>query len=67
MTASLPAVSVAEPIVGSVLGIVVLGETLNTNTTGMVTIGISVAVMVAATVALARSQAAAQPAGDPQR
>jgi len=67
MTASLPAVSVAEPIVGSVLGIIVLGETLNTNKIGMVTIGVSVAVMVAATIALARSQAAAQPAGDTQR
>ena len=30
LAASLPAVNVSEPIVGSVLGIVVLGETLNT-------------------------------------
>ena len=65
MTASLPAVSVAEPIVGSVLGIAVLGEALDTTTPGLVTIGVSVAVMIAATVALARSQAA-QPAGDTQ-
>jgi drug/metabolite transporter (DMT)-like permease len=58
LTASLPAVTISEPIVGSVLGVTVLGETLNTNDFGLITIGISVAVMAAATVALARSQAA---------
>jgi hypothetical protein len=58
VTASLPAVTVAEPIVGSVLGVTVLGETLRTNNVGLVAIGGSVAVMVAATVALAHSQAA---------
>jgi drug/metabolite transporter (DMT)-like permease len=62
LTASLPAVTVAEPFVGSVLGVVVLGETLNTNGVGMVALGVSVAVMAAATVALAHSQAAAAPA-----
>jgi drug/metabolite transporter (DMT)-like permease len=62
LTASLPAVTVAEPVVGSVLGVVVLGETLNTNGVGMVALGVSVAVMAAATVALAHSQAAAAPA-----
>jgi len=64
LTASLPAVTVTEPIVGSVLGVTVLGETLNTNTAGMVALGVSVAVMIAATVALARSQAAKAPATD---
>ena len=58
LTASLPAVTISEPIVGSVLGVTVLGETLNTSNIGLVAIGISVAVMAAATVALARSQAA---------
>ncbi|MGO9927428.1 MAG: DMT family transporter [Mycobacterium sp.] len=62
LTASLPAVTVAEPIVGSVLGVTVLGETLNTNRVGMIALGLSVAVMIAATVALAHSQAAAAPA-----
>jgi drug/metabolite transporter (DMT)-like permease len=61
LTASLPAVTVAEPIVGSVLGVAVLGETLNTSAPGMVALGGSVAVMAAATVALARSQAAGAP------
>ncbi|TVS78205.1 DMT family transporter [Mycobacterium helveticum] len=58
LTASLPAVTVAEPLVGSVLGVTVLGETLSTDTLGLVALGVSVAVMAAATVALARSQAA---------
>jgi hypothetical protein len=64
LTASLPAVTVAEPIVGSVLGVTVLGETLNTNAVGMVALAVSVAVMIAATVALAYSQAAGTPAAD---
>ena len=62
LTASLPAVTVSEPIVGSALGIAVLGETLSTNRTGLVALGFSVAIMAAATVALAQSQAAASPA-----
>ena len=56
LTASLPAVTISEPIVGSVLGIAVLGETLDTNTVGWVAVGVSVAVMAAATVALAHSE-----------
>ncbi|OMC43984.1 DMT family transporter [Mycobacterium sp. IS-1264] len=59
LTASLPAVTVAEPIVGSVLGVTVLGETMSTNNVGLVALGVSVAVMIAATVALAHGQAAA--------
>jgi drug/metabolite transporter (DMT)-like permease len=59
LTASRPAVTVSEPIVGSVLGVTVLGETLNTNDVGLVALGVSVAVMAAATVALAHSQATA--------
>ncbi|OBH07031.1 MULTISPECIES: DMT family transporter [unclassified Mycobacterium] len=61
LTASLPAVTVAEPVVGSVLGVVVLGETLNTNAGSLIALGLSVAVMAAATVALAHSQAAGAP------
>lgn len=64
LTASLPAVTVAEPVVGSVLGVTVLGETLRTNDVGLVALGVSVAVMAAATVALAHSQAAAPPVGE---
>jgi drug/metabolite transporter (DMT)-like permease len=64
LTASLPAVTVAEPIVGSVLGVTVLGETLRTNDIGWVALGLSVALMGAATVALARSQASYTPSPD---
>ena len=64
LTASLPAVTVAEPIVGSALGIAVLGETLSTNKVGLFALGVAVAVMAAATVALAHSQAAGTPATD---
>jgi drug/metabolite transporter (DMT)-like permease len=64
LTASLPAVTVAEPIVGSVLGVTVLGETLQTSNVGLVALGLSVAVMAAAAVALAHSQATSAGAGD---
>lgn len=64
LTASLPAVTVAEPIVGSVLGVTVLGETLQTNDIGWVILGLSVGLMAAATVALAHSQANYAPSPD---
>jgi drug/metabolite transporter (DMT)-like permease len=58
LTASLPTMTVAEPVVGSVLGIVVLGETLRPGDAGWLTLIIAVAVMVVSTVALARGEAA---------
>lgn len=64
LTASLPAVTVAEPIVGSVLGVTVLGETLHTNDIGLVALGLSIAVMAAATIALAHSQASYPPSSN---
>lgn len=64
LTASLPAVTVAEPIVGSMLGVTVLGETLQTNDIGWVALGLSVGLMAAATVALAHSQASYAPSSD---
>ncbi|MCV7092403.1 DMT family transporter [Mycobacterium interjectum] len=64
LTASLPAVTVAEPVVGSVLGVTVLGETLSTSSVAVTALGLSVAVMAAATIALARSQAAGAPQSD---
>ena len=64
LTASLPAVTVAEPVVGSVLGVTVLGETLQTDHLGMAALSLAVAVMAAATVALAHSQATSVPARD---
>jgi drug/metabolite transporter (DMT)-like permease len=58
LTASLPTMTVVEPLVGSVLGVVVLGETLRPGEAGWLTLIVAVAVMVVATVALARGEAA---------
>jgi drug/metabolite transporter (DMT)-like permease len=63
LTASLPTMTVVEPMVGSVLGVVVLGETLRPGDAGWLTLIVAVAVMVLATVALARGEAAT--AGEP--
>lgn len=57
LTASLPTMTVTEPMVGCVLGIVVLGETLRPGDAGWFTLIAAVAVMVAATAALARGEA----------
>lgn len=59
LTASLPTMTVAEPVVGSVLGVVVLGETLRPGEAGWFTLVAAVAVMIVATAALARGEAAA--------
>jgi drug/metabolite transporter (DMT)-like permease len=63
LTASLPTVTVAKPVVASMLGVVVLGETLNTSgprVLMLLTAGVLVAV---ATIALARGEAATMAAG----
>jgi len=63
LTASLPTVTVAKPVVASMLGVVVLGETLNTSgprVFALLTAGVLVAV---ATIALARGEAATIAAG----
>lgn len=64
LTASLPTMTVAEPVVAAVLGVVVLGETLRPGEAGWFTLIAAVGVMVVSTAALARSEAAtaAQPA-----
>jgi threonine/homoserine efflux transporter RhtA len=51
--------TVAEPVVASVLGVLVLGEALRPGDDGWVLLFVAVVVMIVATVALARSQAAA--------
>ena len=58
LTASLPTMTVAEPVVGSVLGVVVLGEALRPGDAGWFTLIVAVAAMVMATAALARGEAA---------
>ena len=56
MAASLPTMTVAEPVVGSVLGIFVLGETLRPGEAGWFLLIVAFAAMVLATAALARSE-----------
>jgi drug/metabolite transporter (DMT)-like permease len=58
LTASLPTMTVVEPVVGSVLGVVVLGETLHPGDAGWFTLTVAFAAMVVATAALARGEAA---------
>ncbi|MGE0218933.1 DMT family transporter [Mycolicibacterium sp.] len=58
LTASLPTMTVTEPVVACVLGVVVLGETLRPSEAGWFLLVAAVAVMVAATAALARGEAA---------
>ncbi|MGB5150570.1 MAG: DMT family transporter [Mycobacterium sp.] len=57
MTASLPTMTVTEPVVASVLGVVVLGETLRPGESGWIALIAAVTVMVGATAALARGEA----------
>lgn len=66
LTASLPAMTVTEPVVASVLGITVLGETLQAG--GMQIFGLTTAVVlvIVATVALARGEAVTMAAGTAQ-
>jgi hypothetical protein len=61
LTASLPAVTVGEPVVAVLVGITVLGEQLRADGAEWALIAVLVVVMVAATVALARSAAVASP------
>jgi drug/metabolite transporter (DMT)-like permease len=58
LTASLPTMTVTEPVVASVLGVVILGETLRPGDAGWLTLIAAFAVMVVATAALARGEAA---------
>ena len=57
MSASLPTMTVTEPVVASALGMGVLGETLRPSDDGWVALVVAVVVVVFATAALARSEA----------
>ncbi|MCG7597250.1 DMT family transporter [Mycobacterium sp. PSTR-4-N] len=63
LTASLPTMTVAEPVVAGVLGVVVLGETLHPGEAGVFVLVVAVVVMVVATAALARGEAATREPG----
>src|ERR1700722_4573258 len=58
LTASLPTSVVAKPVVGSILGMAVLGEYLDCTGAAQVVLVAGVVVVVVATIALARGEAA---------
>ena len=64
LTASLPTMTVTEPVVASLLGVAVLGETLDANGPQLIALAAAVAVVIVATTALARGEAASMAAGD---
>ena len=55
----MPTLQMSQPVVASVLGVVVLGETLNAGRAGMIALATARLVMTAAIVKLARVQAVA--------
>lgn len=59
LTASMPTLQVSQPVVAAVLGVVVLGETLNTGRAGMIALVAAALVMAAAIIKLARVEAVA--------
>jgi hypothetical protein len=63
LTASLPTIIVAKPVVAGVLGVTVLGETLRADGTGWFVLVVAAVVVFVATVGLARGEAATMAAG----
>jgi drug/metabolite transporter (DMT)-like permease len=61
LTASLPTMAISEPMVASLLGVFVLGETLRPGDAGWVVLVAAIVAMVVAAAALARGEAAAAP------
>jgi hypothetical protein len=64
LTASLPMMTVTEPLVASLLGVTVLGETLGADGPELIVLAVAVVVLIVATAALARGEAASMAAGD---
>ncbi|BBY54292.1 DMT family transporter [Mycobacterium koreense] len=58
LTASMPTITVAKPLVATVLGVLLLNETIDAGGTEDVAVAIGVVMVVVATVALARGEAA---------
>ncbi|MGA8548583.1 MAG: DMT family transporter [Mycobacterium sp.] len=58
LTASLPTVTVAKPVVASLLGVLVLNETLNTDGPKVFALIAAAVLVVVSTIALARGEAA---------
>ncbi len=63
LTASLPTVTVAKPTVATLLGVLVLNETLDADGPEMIAILVAAVVVVISTVALARGEAASLASG----
>ena len=63
LTASLPTIIVAKPVVGGVLGITVLKETLEADGPEWFVLAVAAVIVIGATVALARGEAATVSAG----
>jgi hypothetical protein len=63
LTASMPTIIVAKPVVSTVLGITVLGETLRADGTQWFVLALAAALVLVATVGLARGEAATVSAG----
>ncbi|WIM88012.1 DMT family transporter [Candidatus Mycobacterium wuenschmannii] len=57
LTASMPALQMAQPVMAAVLGVVVLDETLDTDRIGLIAIGVALIVMAVAIFQLARIDA----------
>ena len=63
LTASLPTVTVAKPVVASLLGVLVLGEALRADGPEVFALIAAAAVVIVSTIALARGEAASIAAG----
>lgn len=63
LTASMPTVTVAKPVVASVLGVLVLGETLDTDGPQVFVLIAAAILVIISTIALARGEAATVVAG----
>ncbi|ODR04449.1 hypothetical protein BHQ21_17295 [Mycobacterium sherrisii] len=59
LTASMPTLQVSQPVVAALLGVVALGETLNTGRGGMIALAVAALVVAVATAELARVDAVA--------
>jgi drug/metabolite transporter (DMT)-like permease len=67
LTASLPTMTLAKPVLGWILGIAVLGEALRVDGTDVFALVAAMVVMIVATVALARGEAATMEAVNKRR
>jgi hypothetical protein len=67
LTASLPTMTLAKPVLGWILGITVLGETAQVEGAEFIALTAAVVVMIVATVALARGEAATMEAINKRR